>query len=237
MINDRLVWYLESNGLICNLQCGFRRKRCTTDNLVRLEIVIREGFIRDEHLAAIFFDLEKAYDITWKYGIMRVLRDLGLKGRLPHFISGFLSDRKFKVRVGSTLSHMKNQEERVSQSSVLSVTLFSIKINNITKCLTPGVDGSLYVDDLLICCRSKYIHAIERKLQQCLDKLNKWATENDFRFSQTKTKSVHFCRKRKLRNDPCLKLERTEIPVVNEYKFLSLVFDKKKLPLFPTWST
>ena len=74
---------------------------------------------------------------------------------------------------------------------------------------------------------SKYIHAIERKFQQCLDKLNKWATENGFRFSQTKTKCMHFCHKRKLHNDPCLKLERTEIPVVNEYKFLDLVFDKK----------
>ena len=121
---------------------------------VHLETVIREAFIRNEHLAAIFFDREKANDTTWKYGIMRDLRDLGLKDRLPHFICGFLSDRQSKVRIGSTLS------------SVLSVTLFSIKINNITKCLTPGVDRSLYVDDLLICYRSKYIHAIERKLQQ-----------------------------------------------------------------------
>ena len=158
---------------------------------------------------------------------MRDLHDLGLKGRLPHFISGFLSDHKYKVHIGSTLSNMKNQEEGVLQASVLSVTLFSIKINNITKCLTPRVDGSLYVDDLLICYRSKYIHTIECKFQQCLDKLNKWVTENGFRFSQTKTKCVHFCHKRKLHNDPCLKLERTEIPVVNEHKFLGLVFDKK----------
>ena len=57
--------------------------------------------------------------------------------------------------------------------------------------------------------------------------LLKWATENGFRFSQTKTTCVHFCHKRKLHNDPCLKLERTEIPVVKEHKSLGLVFDKK----------
>ena len=107
VINDRLVWHLESNGLISNLQCGFHSKRCTTDHLVCLETVIREAFIRNKHLAAIFFDLEKAYDITWKYGIMRDLCDLGLKGRVPHFTSEFLSDRKFKVRIGSTLSDLK----------------------------------------------------------------------------------------------------------------------------------
>ena len=207
MINDILVWYLESNGLISNLQCGFCGKRCTTDHLVRLETVIREAFIRNEHLAAIFFDLEKAYDIIWKYVIMRDLHDLSLKGRLPHFISWFLSDRESKARIGSTLSDMKNQEERVPQDNVLSVTLFSIKINSITKCLTPGIDGSLYMDNLLICYWSKYIQTIEHKLQQCLDKLNKWATENGFRFSQTKTKCMHFCHKRKFHNDPSLKLE------------------------------
>ena len=113
IINDRLVWYLESNGLISNLQYRFRSKRCTTNGLVHLETVIREAFIRNEHLAAIFFDLEKAYNTMWKYGIMRDLRDFGLKGRLPHFISGSLSDCKFKVRIRSTLSDMINQEEGV----------------------------------------------------------------------------------------------------------------------------
>ena len=81
-----MVWYLESTGLILKLQCGFHSKRCTTDHLVCLETVIREAFIKNEHLAAIFFDLEKAYDATWKYGKLRDLRDLGLKGRL-HFLS------------------------------------------------------------------------------------------------------------------------------------------------------
>ena len=146
----------------------------------------REPLINNEHLTAIFFDLEKIYDTTWKYGIMRDLCDLGLKGRLTHFINGFLLDRKFKIRIGFTLSYMKNQEEGVPQVSVLSVTLFSIEINNITKCLSPAVDGSLYVDDLLICYRLKYIHTLECKLQQCLDKINKWATENGFRFSKIK---------------------------------------------------
>ena len=123
---------------------------------------------------------------------MRDLYDLGLKGRLSHFINWFLLDRKFKIRIGSTLSDMKNQEEGVPQGSVLSMTLFSIKIKNIIECLSPWVDGSLYVDNLLICFRSKYIHTIEHNLQQCLDKINKWITENGFRFCKTKT--VHFCR-------------------------------------------
>ena len=41
---------------------------------------------------AVFFDLEKAYDTTWMYGIQRDLHDLGVRGRLATFIDSFLTD-------------------------------------------------------------------------------------------------------------------------------------------------
>jgi len=41
-------------------------------------------------------------------------------------------------------------------------------------CLSPGVECSLYVDDFLICYRSKFIHIIERHLQRSLNKLQHW---------------------------------------------------------------
>ena len=99
MINSRLTWYLKTNGLITNVQTGFRKRRGTIDHLIQLET-----FIRKQHLTAVFFDLEKAYDTTWKYGIMWDLHDLGLRGRLPMFIKNFLFKRTFRVRVGSTFS-------------------------------------------------------------------------------------------------------------------------------------
>ena len=37
MINDRLVWILESNNLISGNQAGFRKNYSTNDHLVRLE--------------------------------------------------------------------------------------------------------------------------------------------------------------------------------------------------------
>ena len=137
MINSKLTWYLETNGLITNMQTGFWKRRGTIDHLIRLETFIREAFIRKQHLTAVFFDLETAYDTTWKYGILRDLYNLGLRGRLPMFIKNFLFERTFRVRVGSIFSNSQHQEEGVPQGSILSVTLFSIKINNIVKCLTP----------------------------------------------------------------------------------------------------
>ena len=103
MINNRLIWFLEKNKLITNLQTGFRKARSTIVHLICLETLIREAFAKREHMTAIFFDIEKAYDTTWKYGIIKDLKNIGLKGRLPIFIQNFLNDWKFQVRIGATL--------------------------------------------------------------------------------------------------------------------------------------
>ena len=123
--------------------------------------LVREAFVNKQHAVAIFFDLEKAYDTTWKYGFMKDLFDAGLHGRLPIFIGNFLKDRQFQVRLGTHLSTLFDQEMGVPQGSILSVTLFALKINSIVKAICPNVECSLYVDDFLICYRSKHIHIIE----------------------------------------------------------------------------
>ena len=46
-------------------------------------------------MESIFFEFEKAYDTTWKYGIMKDLHDMDLRGRLSHFIQNFFSEEKF----------------------------------------------------------------------------------------------------------------------------------------------
>ena len=81
MINDRLVWYLEKHKLT-PVQCGFRKRRSTTDHLVRLETFVGEAFVQQQHCVAVFFDLEIAYDTARKYEIMKDLHNAGLRGRL-----------------------------------------------------------------------------------------------------------------------------------------------------------
>ena len=75
----------------------------------------------------------------------------------------------------------------VPQGAILSTTLFNVKLNDIINCLDYKTDGSLYVDDLCICFRSKNMRTIERHLQQCLNRIEDWATRNGFKFSESKT--------------------------------------------------
>ena len=176
---------------------------------------------------SIFFDLEKAYDTTWKHGILKDLFEAGLRGRMPVFISKFLENRNFRVRLGSTLSDHFGQEMGVPQGSILSVTLFSLKINSLAKVLSQDVQGSLYVDDFLMSYRAKSTKTCERQLQGCLRKIEEWCTENGFKFSLAKTLCVHFHNKRSILPEPNLILNGKKITVVKETKFLGVLFDQK----------
>ena len=69
--------------------------------------------------------------------------------------------------------------------------------------------------------------SIERQLQLCLNKIEKWADENGFKFSKTKTVCMHFCNKRKLHPDPALTIYNSQIPVVSQTKFLGVILDNK----------
>ena len=138
-----------------------------------MENEIQKAFALNEHLVSIYIDLEKAYDMTWRYGIMRDLRDIGLRGYMPKFIEQFLKNRTFKVRLQNIYSNTYQQLNGVLQGSVLSVALFALKVNSIIKCIPQDLRllSSLYVEDLQIGYRHSDLQTVETKLQQCLNKV------------------------------------------------------------------
>jgi len=98
----------------------FEKHRGTVAHLVRLESYIRDAFVQKQHVIAVFFDLEKAYDMAWKYGILQDLKNCDAKGHLPIFIQNYLSNRKINVRLSATLSKECDQEPGVPQGGILS---------------------------------------------------------------------------------------------------------------------
>jgi hypothetical protein len=69
--------------------------------------------------AAVFLDIEEAFDTTWNSGLLFKLPNLELSTILIKIISSFLSHRNFNVSVESEIS----MRAGVQQVSVLSPTL------------------------------------------------------------------------------------------------------------------
>ena len=114
MINQRIIWWMESQDKFNIYQSGFRKNRCTADNICYLESQIMEAFSSQQYLTSIFFDLEKAYDATWRQLVIDETIASGLQGNLVHFIKkNFLFERKVQISIGSHLSEEKSLENGI----------------------------------------------------------------------------------------------------------------------------
>jgi len=101
---------LEQNKLITPVQAGLCKQCSTTDHLVCVE-----AFVCDSMLSLFFFRLAKAYESTWKFGI-----ELFKRLKIP---SMFWHLPFTPIWPGNGMS----------QDSILSVSLFGLKINSVLK--------------------------------------------------------------------------------------------------------
>ena len=72
IVADRLMYIMESKGLISDAQAGFRQNRCTTDQVLKMTQCAADQMQETPgHNATVvtFFDYSKAYDKVWRDGL------------------------------------------------------------------------------------------------------------------------------------------------------------------------
>ena len=213
-------------GILDRVQCGLRKHRSTVDHLVSLERYVPDSFARKQQAVGLFFDLEKAYETTWQCGIVRDLRRIGIRGRLPAFVAEYFRDRRIRVRIGTTLSDEFYSGEGLPTGGVLAVTCFGLKINELASRIARDIFRALFVDDLAISFRGRSLDTIDRHLQQAVNAIQEWATGNGFRFAAHKCKVVHFTAPHtRVQRPPNVRIGNTPLSVEESTKFLGLWWD------------
>ena len=86
---------------------------------VCLEDDIRKAQVNKEKVAAVFFDVEKAYAILRREGLMIKLHRMGIGGNMFNWSVGFLRGRTIQVKVGAELSSKHIVENGPPQGSVV----------------------------------------------------------------------------------------------------------------------
>ena len=229
MVNFRLQTILSNDqSLLNDHQSGFRKFRQTYDNIAYLQHEVYQAFDRKEEVAAVFFDISKAYDVTWRTLILNALQQQNVNGPILKFLSNFLTNRRFQILFGNTLSEPKCQENGVPQGSVLSVTMFQIAINTVFKFINePSVKCLAYADDLVIFSRHKNAKTLQNNLQKAIDSLETWSSKTGFKFSIEKCSQMQFLKggRKKLEKQVFLKLFNSPIKRETQVKFLGMIID------------
>ena len=228
MVNYRLQFILNKDiKLLHHNQSGFRTFRQTYDNIAFLEHEINHAFQKKQQVAAVFFDLKKAYDVTWRPLILSQLHKSGIDGRILKYIQNFLSDRKFQIQFENTLSELKTQENGVPQGSVLSVTLFQIAVNTVFDYIPQNVHCLAYADDLVIISRNYKAAVLQNILQETINNLTKWCQVSGFNFSIDKCSYILFTAggRRSPQNTITFSLSNIPLTRVTQVRFLGMIID------------
>ncbi|GFR80810.1 RNA-directed DNA polymerase from mobile element jockey [Elysia marginata] len=73
----RMLYKSEMNNILKEKEAGFRRGRCTEDQIILIAQGIEDGFQRKKPTVVVWIDMEKAFNRVWRDGLLLKLKDSG----------------------------------------------------------------------------------------------------------------------------------------------------------------
>ena len=173
---------------------------------------------RDQCVRVLLLDFSKAFDRINHNILLRKMRDMAIDPTLIEWVRSFLSNRKQRVRIGSSTSCYQQVNGGVPQGTVLGPILFMIMINDLLK---DWESRWKYVDDTTL---SETVIVNEESVLQCtLDGINLWCEENDMVLNTRKCKEILICFWKKKPNFQQLTVNNYPVEHVNSAKLLGVM--------------
>jgi ribonuclease HI len=230
VINQRLKYHLESHELLTPNQAGFRARRSTEDQVLRLAQEVSDGFQQKpmKRTVLALLDFSKAYDTVWRVGLLWKMKRMGFSSRLIRWCQSWLSNRQNRVCINSSQSKPANFKFGVPQGSVISPVLFLIYINDIEEGLPAGSSISLYADDVAIWATDCSLVTAQRRVEEAVQHVATWSHQWYLTLSLNKCECSFFSTNTHEANwTPRIIVDNHELPFNATPKFLGVTFDRQ----------
>ena len=148
--HNSVIDFLLEHNLLLDCQYGFRPKSSTLDALLTITRDWHQSLSTGRQVAAVFFDIKKAFDSVPHSNLLQALANIGITGELHQWFANYLTGRYQRVVLDGFSSSYQPVTSGVPQGSILGPLLYIIFMNSISKLpLSPGAKLVLYADDIL----------------------------------------------------------------------------------------
>ena len=224
ILNHRVGNWAETEGVIPDQQHGFRNNRSTITAIKLLNQYVSEALATQKTpLYVIFVDFKKAFDSVNRSIMLCKLKEVGLPGKVIRAIWPIIRENFVQITTAECLSNSVTQNVGLAQGECLSPLLYSIFTHDLPAVIEcqGGVKTLLYADDLAISARDLV------QLQEAMNILHTYCTDNKLAVNVRKTKTVKFRRGGPLRKSDILYYEGKTIEFVPNFTYLGVIMQTK----------
>lgn len=207
-------------------QYGFKERHSTIHPLTILISNIEATRLNNNQTAALFLDINKAFDSVWHRGLLYKLAKLETPEYLIHIVKEFIEDRILRIKINSTYSDEFIPLQGVPQGSPLSPLLYNIYCHDIFYHSSPNSYVLQYADDTALVSHENTKEKAIEKLQNMTEQIEDWFQKWRLKQNPTKSQLIIFYHTPKP-TSPSISISNENIKPLVSVKYLGVQIDNR----------
>jgi ribonuclease HI len=211
---------------LCINQYAYQRGKSTMSAIHKLSNVVESAFNCGEHVVAVFLDIEGAFDKASFNSFRIAARKQGVDQFIINWIDNLLKNRTIAAEMHETVVR-KTPVMGCPQGGVLSPLIWLLIANSLMVALKrAGFEAIGFADDFVIYIRGKFPNILFELMNKALRVVEEYNRLVGLSVNPSKVSAMLFTKTMVVQSVP-ITLEGEEIKLVDEVKYLGLVFDSK----------
>ena len=192
----QLSSFFEDQNLLPTYQSAYYKHHSTETAVLNICDEILKNAEHNKLTAMVCLDLSAAFD-TVNHSILKSVMEhyFGLKDTALKWLSSYISNRQFSVKIGSSFLHAHTINFSVPQRSILGPVLFSCYVSTLPEVIKQNSDSIIlgYADDHAFTqAFTQKDTPVKQIVEEKVNRIKSWMCMNHLQMNDTKTEFITF---------------------------------------------
>ena len=230
VVQRQLIVHLEKVNILPENQSAYRKGHSTETALVSVLNDLLKMLDNGKCGILILLDLSAAFDTVVHELLLEDLVLIGIDDDALKWFKSYLSDRSFRVSIGTAKSERRKLTRGVPQGSVLGPILFSIYTIELSSILKRhDVQFKFFADDTQFYFIVENMQNTMEKINAIMAEVRLWMDKKKLKLNESKTECMLVGTRRTLTNFSDFQtvyINNTEVKTTKTVKNLGFIFDQ-----------